>query len=87
MTEHPHDPHHHHHPSHIPEKVNNFAQAWPIAIAFIVVAAVAVLAWTHLGVKGPGPAAKVTSEQVATGQTPPTRDAYTTEDFTEPKRK
>jgi hypothetical protein len=71
----------------IPPKVRRAARIIPLALAFVVVAAVAVLAWTHLIVKGPGPAADVTPQQVASGQTPPDRDAYTAEDFTEPKNK
>ncbi|UQV19642.1 hypothetical protein MU852_07895 [Brevundimonas albigilva] len=57
----------------------------PILVAVVAFIGLAVFSWSHLGAKGPAPQLGSSPEQVATGTTPPTRDAYTTKDFVEPQ--
>lgn len=59
----------------------------PIVIALVVVASLAVVAWSHLAAKGPGQHKDADAAQVATSQTPPTRDAYNVQDYIEPNAK
>ncbi|MDG2523241.1 hypothetical protein P7B02_17055 [Caulobacter segnis] len=71
----------------IPKNVRRPLRIIPIAVAFVIVAAGAVFAWSHLAVKGPGDHKDATAQQVAQGQTPPTRDDYGAKDYVEPKNK
>lgn len=59
----------------------------PAVIAAVLVLGAAIFAWSHLAAKGPAPQADATPQQVATGQTEPTRSPYSTSDFTEPDKK
>ncbi len=59
----------------------------PLLAGVVVVAIAAVVAWSHLSAKGPAPQLGSSPQQVATADTPATRDGYTAEDFTEPKSK
>lgn len=59
----------------------------PLTIAVALVVGAAVFAWSHLAFKGPGDHKDVTPQQVAQGQTPPTRDDYGAQDYVEPNEK
>jgi len=71
----------------VPEKAQRAIPLIPAIIALILVVAAAAFAFSHFTAKKPAPQLDSTTAEVATGQTPETRDAYNAGDFTEPDKK
>ena len=68
-------------------KPKRIALLIPILLAVVAFVGLALFSWPLVGAKGPAPQLGSSPEQVATGTTPPTRDAYEMQDFVEPQPK